>query len=201
MAVAFAVPCLLMAQRLWRVWRDPMAIEEGAWVRIGVGVFVMEFILTHAGIFMAGIAADAESSGTRWASALGLTFFYGLFAIAISLGFQSRMLLHSFLWLIGGRFLALIIGISEHAAALLMAHAVVAAVIYFAMVILSVFLPWPRFGITPEVAAKTRVPNATGAWVDRPHRAIGAATVYFLLLGIAELALLSWIGPGRLRLS
>jgi hypothetical protein len=120
---------------------------------------------------------------------------YGLFAGAIALAFQSRMLFHSFLWLIGGRYLALLLGVGAQATALLFAHSVVAFMIYFGMVVLSVLLPWPRFGISPEIAAATRVPDASGAWVDEPHRAIGAATVYFVLLAIAELALLSWMDP------
>jgi hypothetical protein len=70
--------------------------------------------------------------------------------------------------------------------------------IYFGMVVLSVLLPWPRFGITAEIAARTRQPGASGTWVDEPHRAIGAATAYFLLLAIAELTVLSWIDPARL---
>jgi hypothetical protein len=35
-----------------------------------------------------------------------------LFAVVISAAFQSTMLLHSFLWLIGMRYAALLIGIS-----------------------------------------------------------------------------------------
>lgn len=194
-AVAFALPCLLMAQRLWRVWRDPMSIEAGAWVRIGTGIFIMEFILLHAGVLLGSLAADAGSASGKWGSMLGMTFFYGLFAAAIAFGFKSRMLFYSFLWLIGGRFLALLLGISGSATRLLMAHSVVAIMIYMAVTFLSVMLPWPRLGITTEIAARTRVPDASGIWIEEPHRAIGAATVYFVLLAIAELTLLSWIDP------
>lgn len=73
-----------------------------------------------------------------------------------------------------------------------------AMAIYFAMVVLSVLLPWPRLGITAEIADATRRPGESGTWVDEPHRAIGAATVYFLLLGVAEIALLTWIDPRRM---
>lgn len=201
MAISFALPCLLMSRRLWRVWRDPLSIDDGAWVRIGIGVFVMEFVLMHAGILLASLALEGGSWDSQLGSTLLLTFFYGIFAIAISAGFKSRMLLHSFLWMIAGRYLALVIGISSQAASLLMAHAIIAGIIYFGMVILSIFLPWPQFGISDEIATRTRMPNASGLWIDQPHRAIGAATVYFLLLAIAELAILSWIDPHRIHLS
>jgi hypothetical protein len=122
-------------------------------------------------------------------------YVQAVIAVAFAFGFKSPMLFHSFLWLIGGRFLALLLGISGSATRLLMAHSVVAMMIYIGMVVLSVFLPWPRLGISTEIAARTRVPNASGIWIEEPHRAIGAATVYFVLLAIAELALLSWIDP------
>lgn len=32
-----------------------------------------------------------------------------------------------------------------------------------------------------------RKDGASGLWVEKPHRAIGAATIYFLLLGLAQL--------------
>lgn len=169
-----------------------MAIESGAWVNRGVGIFVMEFILTHAGVFLATLAVELQSSRLRWGAVLGLAFFYGLFALAIAVGFKSRTLFYSFLWLIGGRAVALTIGISERTADLLHFHASTSAVLYFGMVILSVFLPWPQFGISRELAQDIRMPGSSGIWVDQPHRAIGAATVYFLLLGVVELAWLSW---------
>jgi hypothetical protein len=197
MAIAFALPCFLMAARLLRVWRDPMSIEAGGWVRLGVGVFVMEFILLQAGIFLAGLSVDARMRGAGWLQTLGLTAFLGLFAVAIALAFRSRMLFFSFLWMIGGRFLALAIGISAQTKALLQAHAMISMAIYFAMVVLSVMLPWPRLGITAAIANATRDPRASGTWVEEPHRAIGAAAVYFALLGVAEIALLTWVDPRR----
>lgn len=198
MALSFAAPSLMMGIRLLHVWRDPMHIENGRWVQLGTGVFIMEFILLQVGIMLAAAGADAHSTAGKIASVAGLLAFYGLFAGAIALSFKSTMLLYSFLWMIGGRFLALTIGISESDQALVGAHSVVGMVIYFPLVVLSVFLPVPRFGITSEVAAATRMPGSSGAWVDHPHRAIGAATVYFLLLAVAEIAMMTWIDPRAL---
>jgi hypothetical protein len=198
MAVAFAIPCFTMAARLFRVWRDPMGVEDGRWVRIGTGVFVLEFVLLHAGILLGAAGAGADTLAGKVGATLGLTAFYELFAGAVALGFQSRMLFTSFLWMIGGRFVALAVGISERDTELLTAHSVVGMMIYFAMVLVSVVLPIPRLGITPQVAAATRQPNASGTWVDHPHRAIGAAAVYFLLLGVVELSVMTWIDPGTL---
>lgn len=198
MALSFAAPCFSMGLRLLEVWRNPMAVESGRWVRLGVGIFVLEFILLHAGIMLGAAAAGASSGGARLLGTLGLTAVYALFAGAIALGFRSRMLFMSFLGMVAGRFVALVVGISNEDQGLLLAHAVLGMVLYFTMVMASVFLPWPRRGITEAIAAESRVPNSGGLWVEQPHRAIGPAAVYFLLLGTAEVLLMTWVDPRAL---
>lgn len=187
MTLAFALPCFGMGMRLLHVWRRPLEIEDGRWVQLGVGVMVMEFILLHAGVFLASLAMDAEGLSTTILATLGLSAFYGLFAVTISYAFKSRMLLESFLWMIGGRLFALLIGISTEASQLILTWSVVAIALYLPLVIASVFLPFPRLGITREVAGVMRLPNASGVWVDEPHRAIGAGSIYFFALGLAAL--------------
>lgn len=195
MALSFAAPCFAMSRRLLAVWRDPMSVEEGRWVRLGVGVFVLEFILLHAGIMLGAFAAGASSFPARIGGVLGLSAFYALFAAAIAAGFRSRMLFTTFLWVVGGRFVGMLVGISTEDQALLLAHSLLAMAIYFPLVFASVFLPWPRLGITDAVAAQARVPGSSGLWVDQPHRAIGPATVYFFLLALAEVLLMTWVDP------
>ena len=197
MAISFAVPCFGMGMQMLRVWRDPMKYENGRWVQLGVGVFVLEFILLHAGIMIGAQSMDA-SSGISMLGTLLLTGFYALFAAAIAFAFKSRMLFMSFLSLVVGRFVGLMLGMSMDDKALFLAHSLVAMAIYFVLVFASVFLPWPRLGITEKVAADTRMPNSSGLWVDQPHRAIGPATVYFFLLGCIELLLMTWINPGAI---
>ena len=199
MALSFAIPCFTMGFRLLSVWRDPMAVEQGRWVQLGVGVFVMEFILQHAGI-MIGAATMGSAGGPSLGGTALLVGFYTLFAGAFALAFKSRMLFMSFVWVIVGRFVGVLIGVSNEDTTLFLAHSVLAMVIYFVLVIASVFLPWPRLGISEKVAADTRMPGTSGLWVEQPHRAIGPATVYFLLLGLAEIALMTWIDPHRIAL-
>jgi hypothetical protein len=109
-AIAFALPCFSMAARLWRVWREPMAIEDGRWVRLGTGVFVLEFVLLHAGVFLGSVGAGVETVAAKVGMTLGVAAFYGIFAGAIALGFKSRMLFDAFLWLILGRLAAVVVG-------------------------------------------------------------------------------------------
>jgi hypothetical protein len=194
MAISFAVPCFRMGFQMLAVWRNPMAYENGRWVQLGVGVFVLEFILLHAGVMIGGASMDA-SGGVAMVGILGLIAFYTVFAVAIAYGFKSRMLFMSFLSLVVGRFVGLMIGMTAADKQLFLAHSLVAMALYFVLVFASVLLPWPRLGITAEVAAQTRAPHAAGQWEEKPHTAIGPATVYFLLLGIIELTLMTWIDP------
>lgn len=193
MAVSFAAPCFSMGMRMLQVWRDPMAVDEGRWVRYGVGVFVLEFILLHASILLG--AAATGHDGLSLARTALLVGFYALFAGAIALGFKSRALFNAFLVVVVGRFVAVMVGVSADDQRLFMAHSLVAMVLYFGLVISSVVLPWPKLGITEAVASRARPDNASGLWVEQPHRAIGPAAVYFLLLGVVELALMTWVDP------
>jgi len=194
MALSFAIPSFAMGFKLLRVWRDPVSLDEGRWVRYGVGLFVMEFIVLHAGIMIGGAAAADGSIGLT----LLLLGFYGLFAALIALGFRNTSLFSSFLFVIGGRALGSLLGISTDSQALFLAHSLIGMVLYFVLVFSSVLLPWPRLGITEAIAAEQRVPGSSGLWVDKPHRAIGPAAAYFLLLGIAEVALLTWVDAATL---
>ncbi|MDX1680419.1 MAG: hypothetical protein R3242_06795 [Akkermansiaceae bacterium] len=196
MAICFAIPCFVMSVHLAKVWRDPMAMEEGAWVNRGMGIFIMEFILLHAGVFIGSAMAETSHMGVRLLVLLGLILFYGIFAAAISWAFKSRQILNSFLWLIGGRFVAIVIGVSEEKAELITMHSLYASMVYLAVVFATVFVPFPEFGITDSIARRFRLEGASGLWVDKPHRAIGGATIYYFLVGVMEIGLLSWIEPG-----
>jgi len=89
MAVSFAVPAFIMANRLWQVWREPMALEAGAWVNRGIGIFIMEFILTNAGLLLVQNSNALDSQSQPWGTLILLTLFYGLFALAIAAVFKS----------------------------------------------------------------------------------------------------------------
>lgn len=189
--LALALPSFQMAARLWRVWRTPMSVDGGAWVRLGVGVMIMEFVLVHAGSFLLILTAVADAG--RWFWAVVISLFYGLFAWGISAIFKSRALLHSFLWVLAGRYLALAMGLSSEQRTQLIAVSIVSAVLYLLIAPLSVIVPCPRFGITKSIAEASRQPGVRGEWVDEPHRAIAAGALYFFLLGVAEIVIAIWL--------
>jgi hypothetical protein len=50
--------------------------------------------------------------------------------------------------------------------------------LYVLGVFVTVILPLPRLGITPEVVAQLGIPGS-GLWVERPHTVIAFGLLYF----------------------
>jgi hypothetical protein len=193
-ALSTSLPCFFMAARLVRVWKDPLGVEDGRWISLGVGVMVLEFVLVHSGVACAVVAGSDDAAGVRLLHLGVIGLGYLLFAGVIALAFRSAMLLQSFLTLIVGRAVSVYVGLTQDQAAFLVAQSVLAVILYFFITIASVIVPVPRFGLTADVV-RGRV-RGRGVWVEEPHRAIAAATVYFSLLGAADLLVLPWLPLG-----
>lgn len=184
-ALAAAIPCFLMAHRLWRVWRDPESVDGGRWVEYGISILVMEFIIIHSGAAMGGLAGS-ESPAVTLISLVGLIAFYSLFAAAIAFGMKSPGLFTSFLVIMLGRVVTILWATGNEVSGYLLTQSIVSVVLYMFVAILSL-LPLPAFGLAdPKYARALRKDGGSGLWVDKPHRAIGAATIYFFLLGLAQ---------------
>ena len=56
--VVVSLPCFALASVLLRTWIDPLSVDDGRWVRFGVGILALEFVLVHAG----GMLAAARMS-------------------------------------------------------------------------------------------------------------------------------------------
>ena len=191
-ALAAAVPCFVLAYTLMSVWRDPESVEEGRWVGFGVNIFVMEFLVIHSG-FMLGVIAMEGGRGVALALGCFIVPAELVFAWAIAHKKESRPLFWSFVALIAGR-LAVIFFDGDEATELVVTRAMVSVFIYFPAVFITIGDLLPKWGMTDPAYAKALQANGeTGVWVEHPHRAIGAAAIYFFLLGSAELLILSWV--------
>ncbi|OGS59161.1 MAG: hypothetical protein A3J79_04385 [Elusimicrobia bacterium RIFOXYB2_FULL_62_6] len=181
-----ALPCFAMSLRLFTVWKDPLSVDSGGWVRFGVGIMIVEFLVVHSGgIF--GAYAAGRLGGPRYAIFL-LPLFYGVFAAVISFAFKNRSLLTYFAFIMAGRLAAIGVPLLREDAAYLGSRAGVALVLYMGMVVLTL-IPLPRGGITPEAAGCSMSGSGSGVWVDYPHRPLLAGALYFFLLGCAEILL------------
>ncbi|HVS64976.1 MAG TPA: hypothetical protein VMT85_15900 [Thermoanaerobaculia bacterium] len=187
-SIIAAAPLLWMSWTLARLWVDPASNDDAAsWVRFGVGLMLLEFVLLHSGVFVGAGVIAAKTLFKRILVFAGLLVFYGVFALALSLGISSRAVLEIYGFVMLGRFVS-VLADAGSGTEMFIARSVGGTVIYLPMVFASVLLPWPRLGITEELAAAARTDNSSGVWVDEPHRAIGAAAIYFLLMGLIELS-------------
>ena len=53
--IIVAIPCFALASTLMLTWIDPMSVDEGRWVRFGVGIMVLEFVLVHSGAMLSSM--------------------------------------------------------------------------------------------------------------------------------------------------
>lgn len=185
-ALSSALPCFYLSWILLNVWRDPMSWDGGEWVRLGLGLMILEFVLLHSGAFMASVMAKQESLGKRLQILAGLIVFYALMVLGFAFSLDSQ----SLLWIFGGVCLgrlATALTNAEEGAATMMARSANGVLLYILIVFGTVFLPVPEWGITSAVLAEVYPDRGGGLWEREPERAIAGATLYFLLMGIAEI--------------
>lgn len=188
-AVAAAVPTLMMARKLNSVWRDPLAGDNSSWVRYGVGIFVMEFIILHSGVGMA--AAMGANAASPFLPVLGLGALYTLFALAIGFGFKTPGLTVNFIMLMAGRAVSASLFLRDADIKLLVVHSGVGMALYVLCVFVGFVLP--ERGMKEAVVRPFLGDCGSGEWIDHPHMAVGGGAVYFALLGLAELLVFTWI--------
>lgn len=166
-----------------------MARDEGSWVRFGIGLLLLEFVLLHSGLFMAAVLHSERNAANKLGYFLVLTGFYALLAWAFAQSLDSPALLWIFSAVVIGRVLTTVSG-PEMSMDSQKARSALGVVLYIAVVAGTIFLPIPKWGITADVVADVYPKRGSGIWEQQPHRAIAGAAVYFLLLGLAEMFLL-----------
>jgi len=183
--VAAALSCWSMAYVLARAWFTPMAIENGRWVSLGVGIMVMEFILVHAAGMLPGLL-KSEKSPVK--PLIYVSLLYVVFGVSIALAFKSRLLFGVFLAIMIPRWFGLFTGLGE-AREPQLKRAGISAALYLLVAFLSVFVPFPQGGLNSAVLAEVYPNRGSGLWEKRPQQALAAGVIYFGVLGVAELIL------------
>lgn len=196
--LAVAIPCFVMAWHFLRVWQDPLSVDGGRWVRLGVGIIAMEFIVAHSGIML---LAMIHQSG--WGGLMFGLFVYGALAAGFAVAFRSWVLLRDFLLITTGRLVSVGIFFQQGMDALAAIRSFMSLGLWMLMVFATMFGQFwiPRLGMTKENLRKVDFQAGTqsdgsemsGLWVESPHLAISAGFAYFLLLGILELAVIGSI--------
>jgi len=188
-AIAAALPCFYLSYVLFNVWRDPMAWDDGNWVRLGVGLLLLEFILLHSGAFTVAILGQRDLGRHQIKLALGLLAFYTLMVWAFATSLAVPALLWIFATIVLGRSVGLLFSPSESRHGI-MARSGIGVILYLTVVFGTVFLPIPEWGLNSSVLNEVYPDRGSGLWEVEPERAIAGAALYFLLIGLAEITVL-----------
>lgn len=183
-----AAPQFYLSWTLWSVWRDPLSVDGGSWVKLGVGLMALEFILVHSGVFVAVVLGTPLPGLKKAGSILGLFLLYGAFAAAFSASLGWKLFeIYSVVML--GRMIPIFLKDSQQARNEALGVSALSALLYLLAASASVADIWPSWGLTPEVLAQHYPNRGSGLWQQEPQRAIGAACAYFFMIGLFSLLL------------
>jgi hypothetical protein len=188
-----AIPYAILAWTLLQVWVAPLSVADGAWVRTGMALMLMEFLAVHSGMFMGGMAGSAESIWKRYLLFTGLLLFYLIFAIIFAALADSVEAFGAFILLMIGRFVTVVLS-SREAREQFAERIVNSLVVYLIAVFGTFFLPMPELGVTPDIVEQVFPDHGGGEWERHPHIPIAAGVFYFGVLAYLELRLI-WKRP------
>lgn len=175
-----------MAGMFVTAWWWPRELEDGRWVKLGVGMLVLEFILIHSGALLNSTLTQ-KASWSRQPKLIALTAFYLLFGVAIALAFQSWWILGSFLLVMTGRLWSVFAGQTDMDRAVSQRRVVASVVLYLGLTFATLFMPLPRGGLNEPLLKDVWPTRKSGAWEREPERALAMGAAYFLLLGLVEI--------------
>ncbi len=192
--LASTAPDFCLAAAFLITWLAPYTFGERV-VAYLMLVMLLEFIIVHSSGFMGSVMISHPlSRRTKVRSLLGLGAFYLLFAAAFSVGFGAWWPLWTILLLTLNRVLVVLTGDLPDGRErdFIRRGWAVGVLLYVGGVFITLFLPVPRFGITPEVVLAQDLPGG-GIWIDEPHRVVAFGVLYFFGTGISELFSHRWL--------
>ena len=193
--VIAALPDLALGGVFLVAWIEPVLIGVER-IREGLLLMLLEFIVIHSAAFMGTAAWGDRPPGKKATFVIGLGLFYTLFVAGFALAFSTWWPLIAFWGLTLNRLLGALIGQGEGDEKMLVQRGWATSTLFYLMAVFStVFIPYPRLGVTPEVLAQVDLPG-TGLWIDRPWSVMAAGFLYFTACGLSELSGHSWLKGG-----
>ena len=175
-----------MAAMFITAWWWPLELDHGRWVKLGVGVLVLEFILIHSGAFL-NYFMTQKAGWERDKKMIGMTAFYSLFGVSIALAMHSWWILGSFVLVMSGRLWSLFAGQNDMDRAVSVRRVAASALLYLLLTFATLFIPLPRGGLNEPLLDEVWPTRGNGAWEREPERALAMGAAYFLILGLVEL--------------
>jgi hypothetical protein len=181
-----AASCWWMAITLFRAWQTPMAVEEGRWVHLGVGIMALEFILIHSGVLLPGFSMSKVTNemGRQWIF-LG-SIVYLIFGAAIVFGFKSLMLLGIFAGIMIPRWIS-VVSDSDKMKMQQILRSFLCMGLFIGVGLLCLFVHFSRGGLTPEMLDRVYPNRGSGIWEQNPQQVLVGGVIYFSMAGMVEM--------------
>lgn len=192
-----AAPDAGLAAICLATWVRPMALGRRQ-VQYILLLMLLEFIVIHSAAFMGQALLSPEGRAKRAGRIIAFGAFYSVFAGAFSLGFHVWWPLGAFWLLTLNRLAGVLTGQAPAGSErqFIRAGWAASALFYMAAVTVTLLVPLPRLGITPEVVAQQGLAGIGGVWVEQPHRVVAAGCLYYALTAWSELYRHRWLGRG-----
>lgn len=179
-----ALCCWAAAWTFYVAWQTPLAIADGYWVSVGVGLLMVEFVAINSSMIVGELAALGRGyRRVTWAALTG----YGLLALVILLAFDSTEITLVVCALMISRLHDVFSPARGRACAYGRRRAICSGLLFVLLGFATLLLPIGPGGITPELLQEVWPDRGGGIWEAEPQRALVMGLIYFLLLGWVEL--------------
>lgn len=160
-------------------------------------LFILEFFTIHSAGVMSPMVLGPGRRVTRILGIIVLSSVFTIFVGVFSYATGTIWPLVGFWGLTGRRIVSVVIGAyrTETDRRIVLEDWTVSAGCYVICVVLTLFIPLPRLGMSREVIERITKPGSGGIWVEQPYRLLCAGFLYFAALGVWDLFRPPWLPP------
>ncbi len=186
-AIISSIPDFCLSLAFLGTWIWPYWFGQRA-VSVLVAVVLLEFIVMHSSVFTGIFIISDLPRVTKGLVLIGISLFYMIFAVAFSAAFHSWWPFTAFCGLSLNRLLGAVFGQAPtgREKGLLGLTWLSAALSYLLLALLTVALPLPALGLTPEVI-DAQAFSGSGEWIDEPQHAMAFGFLYYMVQGLVSL--------------
>jgi hypothetical protein len=158
-------------------------------------LFILEFFTIHSAGVMSPMILGPGRPITRILGIILLSSVFTVFVGVFSYARGSIWPLLAFWGLTGRRIVSVLIGRyrTETSRTAVLEDWTVSAGCYVVCVVLTLFIPLPRLGVSPQFVERITEPGSGGIWVEQPYRLFCAGFLYFTALGIWDTFRPEWL--------
>jgi hypothetical protein len=189
---------IVLAVMFYRTWQRPLAVEHGAWVRIGFAVLGIDALVNLAGLTLNQLAdpetpirlngvllRGARQQTIRRRVMIGCFGIFALLGVGVAVAAGSSTLLWGFLLMMTARGVGIFFDSAEVRQQETSRFGG-KLVLLLVVVLLTAFVPFPQCGLTPDVVAQIFPNRGSGIWAEHPERVMALGLIYFGLVGLTE---------------